>query len=160
MTLRLERFSNTLLHTSQTYCHNRLLKPPLCHFKGFFFFPLLSLVMLAVNRGLFLNNVWSGLKSRSSAGGENDKGALRASLQPVWVHACLTSFQSLLNRNIIPKEAEIPAIKYQVPFVRNTATKQISQLSVFFLAWSVIGYIVGQWESPLRSLVPKKTLFS
>lgn len=39
----------------------------------------------------------------------------------------------LLNRNIITKEAEIPAIKYQTPLVINMANKQISQLSVFYL---------------------------
>lgn len=38
----------------------------------------------------------------------------------------------LLNRNIVTKEAEIPATEYQMPLVINMANNEISQLSIFY----------------------------
>lgn len=106
--LHLEQHSNTSVHRSQTYCHNPLLKPPLCHFK--IVFSSFEPCDVGSQQGLFLNNGWIGVKSQTSAGREDDQGALCATLQPVWTHACAIIFRlhcwmeilSLKGRKFLP----------------------------------------------------------
>lgn len=80
-----------------------------CVTSEWFFLPVMSLVMLAVNRGSFLNNVWSGLKSVIKAVLPNQcwKRAFHDREPSTYAAALmayvLNHFQPpVLNRSIVP----------------------------------------------------------
>lgn len=127
-----------------------------CVISKCFFLPVMSFVMLAVNRGWFSNNVWSGLKNVIKAVLPNQcwKGAFNDREPSTFVDALMAyvsrHFQApVLNRSIVPDRQKFMPLSI-VSICKKCPNKQITVKHIL-TAWSVTDYVSYHWESLLRS---------